>query len=107
MRKLLLDECVPQGLRHSIIGFEVFSVTYMGWSGIKNGKLLQLAISEGFDVFLTTDKNLQFQQNMDKHNITIVVLNVLRLDLETALLLLPNFHGSVDTFEKHKIYLID
>lgn len=78
MKKLLLDECVPQGLRHSIIDFEIYSVTYMGWSGIKNGKLLQLAISEGFDIFLTTDKNLQFQQNMDKHNITIVKRNKVR-----------------------------
>lgn len=107
MKKLLLDECVPQGLRHSIIGFEVYSVTYMGWSGIKNGQLLELAIGEGFEVFLTTDKNLQFQQNMDKHSISIVVLNVIRLDLETAQLLLPAFHSKSQSLEKHKIYLID
>jgi hypothetical protein len=108
MKKLLLDECVPQGLRHSIEGFDVYSVTYMQWSGIKNGKLLQLAVENNFEVFLTTDKNLQYQQNMDKHDIAIVILSVVRLDLETTELLLPKFHETAASgFEKNKIYIIE
>jgi len=107
MKKLLLDECVPQGLRHSLSNFETYSVTYMSWSGIKNGKLLHLATQNGFDIFLTTDKNLQFQQNMDKHNITIVVLSVIRLDLETVLLLLPKFLAISNSIEKHKVYVLE
>lgn len=79
----------------------------MGWSGIKNGRLLQLAIANGFEIFLTTDKNLQYQQNMDKHAISIVILNVIRLDMETVMLLLPKFHTPANTFEKYKVYIIE
>jgi len=46
----------------------------MGWNGIKNGQLLKLLISEGFDALLTFDKNLQYQQNFEKYTITVFVL---------------------------------
>jgi hypothetical protein len=55
--RVLFDECVPTVLRNLFIGHEVITVTEQGWSGTKNGKLLKLA-SEGFDVFITVDKNL-------------------------------------------------
>ena len=47
----------------------------MGWSGIKNGKLMTLCVEHEFDILLTIDKNLRYQQNLDKYPITIVVLN--------------------------------
>jgi hypothetical protein len=107
MIKLLLDECVPQGIRANLSEFDTYTVTYMGWSGLKNGELLQTAISHGFEFFLTIDKNLQFQQNMHKHNITIVVFDVVRLELENILILLPKFKSLASTLEKHRIYIID
>ena len=45
----------------------------MGWAGIKNGELLALAVEE-FDVFITVDRNLSFQQNLSQFNIAIIVL---------------------------------
>src|ERR1019366_6723826 len=99
MKKLLLDECVPQGLRHSLTGFEVYSATYMGWSGIKNGALLKLAVENNFDLFFTTDKNLRFQQNLEKFPISIIVFDVVKLELENILVLLPKFRKMVGTFE--------
>jgi hypothetical protein len=48
--KLLLDENLPHDLRHHLVGHEVFTVTYMGWSGTKNGALLLLAADAGFDL---------------------------------------------------------
>ncbi|CAN5373260.1 hypothetical protein BH09BAC1_BH09BAC1_15770 [soil metagenome] len=107
MTKLLLDECVPQGLRSHLSEFETFTVTYMGWGGLKNGELLQTAVSHQFDVFLTTDKNLQYQQNMHKHAITIVVFDVVRLELDNILVLLPKFKKIIYSIEKHRIYVID
>lgn len=107
MVKLLLDECVPQGLRSSLTEFDTYTVTYKGWGGLKNGELLQTAISEGFDFFVTTDKNLQYQQNMHKHAIVIIVFDVVRLDLENLLLLVPKFKNMVSRMEKHNIYVID
>jgi len=44
MKKLLLDECIPHGIRKSLLEFDVYTVNFMGWSGVKNGKLLQLAV---------------------------------------------------------------
>jgi hypothetical protein len=60
--RILLDECVPRRLKHELGDHEVRTVTEMGWAGMKNGALLQLA-AESFDVLLTTDRNLAFQQN--------------------------------------------
>lgn len=107
MAKLLLDECVPQGLRSSLKEFDTYTVTYMGWGGLKNGELLQTAISKGFDIFITTDKNLQYQQNMHKHAIAIVIFDVVRLELENLLLLVPKFKSLATGIEKHRIYIVD
>lgn len=72
--KVLFDECVPTLLRKYFVGHEVITVTEQGWSGIKNGKLLKLA-SENFDVFITVDKNLSFQQNMAALPIPVIVVH--------------------------------
>ena len=60
--RILLDECVPRKLTRELPGHECRTVTEMGWAGIKNGRLLRLAENQ-FDVFLTADQNLQYQQN--------------------------------------------
>lgn len=73
MRRVLFDEDVPRPLRRDLPGFEIQTVVEAGWSGIKNGELLRRA-EEGFDVFLTADRNLQFQQNIAKLRLGIVVL---------------------------------
>jgi len=107
MIKLLLDECVPLGLRSRLSEFDTYTVTYMGWGGLKNGELLQTAVANQFDFFITIDKNLQHQQNMHKHAITIIVFDVVRLELENILVLLPKFKDLMESFEKHRIYVID
>lgn len=71
--KILLDECIDRRLAKEIIGFEVKTVPQMNWAGIKNGELMRLAESE-FDVFITVDRNLSFQQNLPKFNISVLVL---------------------------------
>ena len=54
-------------------GHDVRTVRQMGWTGIQNGNLLRLA-EEAFDVFLTVDRNLEYQQNLNSTNIAVVVL---------------------------------
>jgi hypothetical protein len=71
--RVLLDECVPRKLRRELPGHDVLTVTERGWSGVKNGNLLALAESE-FDVFLTVDQNLKFQQNFKAFRIGIILL---------------------------------
>ncbi|MBW4595674.1 MAG: DUF5615 family PIN-like protein [Brasilonema angustatum HA4187-MV1] len=71
--KILLDECIDRKLAREFVGYEVKTVPQMGWAGIKNGQLLVLAEVE-FDVFITVDRNLSFQQNLPQFNITVIVL---------------------------------
>jgi hypothetical protein len=71
--KVLLDECVDWRLGREIAAHDVKTARQMGWTTIRNGKLLALA-SEQFDVFVTVDRNLSFQQNMVSYTIAVVVL---------------------------------
>ena len=71
--KILLDECLDRRLARDIAGHEVKTVPQMGWATIKNGELLTLAEKE-FDVFVTVDRNLSFQQHLPRYNIAVVVL---------------------------------
>jgi hypothetical protein len=72
--RVFLDECVDWRLSWAIAGHEVKTARQMGWQGIKNGRLLALA-AQSFDVFVTVDRNLTFQQNLSSHAIPVVVLH--------------------------------
>ena len=73
--KILLDESLPIKLKVDFEDeHEVYTVRDKGWLGQKNGALLQLIVAERFDLFVTVDKNLRFQQNLDNLPITISVL---------------------------------
>lgn len=71
--RLLLDECIDRKLAREFAGYEVKTVPQMGWAGVKNGQLLTLAEAE-FDVFITVDRNLSFQQNLPQFDIAVVIL---------------------------------
>jgi hypothetical protein len=73
VRRVLLDEDVPKQLRRDLPEFHVRTVQEEGWSSVKNGELLRLS-APLFDVFVTADKRLQFQQNIARHDIGVVVL---------------------------------
>lgn len=71
--KILLDECIDRRLSREFVGYEVKTVPQMGWAGIKDSQLLALA-ETNFDVFITVDRNLSFEQNLPKFNIAVIVL---------------------------------
>lgn len=71
--RVLLDECLPRKLKRTLLGYEVRTVGESGWAGRKNGDLLHLA-QQQFDVFITVDRNLTFQQDVGKFDIAVVVL---------------------------------
>jgi len=74
VKRVLLDHCVPRGLRRALAGSDVATAYQRGWSGLKNGALLQAAEAERFDVLVTADKNLRYQQNLASRRIAIVEL---------------------------------
>jgi hypothetical protein len=105
--KVLLDECVTKRLKPYLSGFEVDTVAQLGWSGVKNGKLMTLCVENHFDVLLTIDKNLIYQQNLDKYPVTIVVLNSYTSKLEELVLFIPSLIRQIHGFEKHQAYIVE
>jgi len=105
--KILLDECVTKRLKPYLKDFEVYTVMEMGWSGVKNGKLMSLSVKHNFGIILTIDKNIMYQQNIEKYPITIAVFNSLTSKLEELILFIPSFLKQIYQFEKKKIYLIE
>ena len=105
--KILLDECVTKRLKPHLREYDVYTVTEMSWNGFKNGKLLTLCVDNHFDIVLTIDKNMMFQQNISKYKITIAVLNSESSKIEELILFLKSFKMQVDKLDKFKAYLIE
>ena len=72
--RILLDECVPRPIRRELTGHVVSTIREMGWAGKKNGELLALMAGAGFEVLLTVDQNLRFQQNHAASDVAVVVM---------------------------------
>ncbi len=73
--RVLLDECLPRGLKSELAGHEVRTVQEEGWAGLKNGALLQVAANR-FDVLLMVDRNLAYQQNLVGLRIAVIAMVV-------------------------------
>lgn len=71
---VLIDESLPVQLAREFSEFEVRTVRQQQWTGLSNGELLRKAESEGFTIFVTADQNLQYQQNLSKSELGVVVI---------------------------------
>ena len=71
--KILLDECIDRRFARELPDHEVKTVPQMGWATIKNGELMRLA-EKDFDVFITVDRNLSYQQNLPRYDLAVIVL---------------------------------
>jgi len=87
--KLLLDECVPRKLKNAVTGHECRTVPEAGLAGKTNGELLSLAEEAGFDVFITVDRGLEYEQNLARHNIAVIVLRAKSSRLTDLVPLVP------------------
>jgi hypothetical protein len=72
--RVLLDNCTPRGVASSLRGHAVEECRSQGWDRLRNGELLDAAEAAGFEVFLTADQNVRYQQNLRGRQIAIVVL---------------------------------
>lgn len=93
---ILLDEGVPRVIQRRLTDLFISTVEEMGWRGIRNGKLLDL-MSGRFNVLVTTDKNLRYQQNLEKRQISAVVLPTNQIPL--VIRLLPQIEQALATIE--------
>jgi hypothetical protein len=104
--KILIDECVDWRLSRAITGHDVRSARQMGWASLKNGELLRQAGRE-FDVFLTVDRNLSFQQNIVALPIAVVVLTAKTNRLHDLLPLVPKLLSKLKDLHPGVVLLID
>ena len=86
--RVLIDECLNWRLSRALTGHYAVSAQKLGWAGLKNGALMAKAEKE-FDVFMTGDRNLGFQQNASAFQIAIVVLHATSTQLHHTLPLMP------------------
>lgn len=105
LMKLLIDECLPRKLKASFPNDMVWTVPEMGWGGKKNGELLRLMADE-FDVFITIDGNLHYQQSMINLPIAMILLSAHNNKLESLLPLVPQIHESLKTIQKGQMLVI-
>lgn len=87
--RLLLDESLPRGLKGHFSEHDVATVPEMGWAGLPNGELLRRAEQE-FDVFVTADQNLEYQQHLLGFKLGVVVLCAVRTRIQDLLPLIPD-----------------
>lgn len=78
--RVLLDECVPRALGNDIPDHEVKTVAEVGWAGVKNGELLRLAAT-AFDVLITVDRNLEYQQSFKGVSLAVIVIHAWSSDI--------------------------
>jgi hypothetical protein len=91
---VFVDECIDWRLARSIVGHQVKTARQMGWSTLENGELLALAAKE-FDVFVTVDRNLSFQQHLPVFTIAVIVLRAISNRLADLQPLVPELLMSI------------
>lgn len=99
---MLLDECVPRKLKGELPGHDVQTVTDKGWSGIKNGPLLRRAAQE-FDVFLTVDQGVEYQQNLLGLDLAIIVMAAATNDIDDLRSLMPRVRETLSSISPGSI----
>ncbi len=72
--KILFDQGTPVPLRRALPGHTVDTAFERGWSAVENGELLSLAEQESYNLLITTDQNLRYQQNLSRRHVAVIVL---------------------------------
>jgi hypothetical protein len=96
--KLLLEECAPRRLKNYFVGHDVSTIEQAGFKGLKNGDLLRAAEGK-FEVLITVDKNIEYQQNTAALPLAIVILAATSNRLESLLPLIPNALKVLETIK--------
>jgi hypothetical protein len=107
MKKVLLDENLPLKLKYRLQDVcEIYTVNDKGWNALENGGLINTMQDDGFDYLITSDKNLQYQQNLAKYSMSFIVLNVPNNNYETILPLVPKIKAVLtDNIQKRLVVI--
>ena len=104
--RVLLDECLPKKLKREFVGCVVSTVPEMGWAGKKNGELMKVAHGH-FDVFVTADQNLQYQQNLAYADVGVIVLVAVNNRIESLAPLMPQVNEALQSIVDGQVIEIE
>lgn len=93
--RVLLDNCIDRNFARLIRGHDVAAAADLGWGGLENGKLLASAATR-FDVLVTVDKNIRYQQNLSKLPIPVVELDAPRSRIDDLALFVPHLPAALE-----------
>ena len=104
--KVVIDECLPRRLANVLVGHKVWTVQQLRLNGLLNGALLK-AIKDDFDVFITVDQNLAFQQNLKSVKIAVIVLSTRTNRFDDIQPLIPAILKALQRIKPGQIIQID
>jgi predicted nuclease of predicted toxin-antitoxin system len=105
--KVLLDECLPRRLKYALPEWECQTVPEAGLAGKKNGVLLSLAEDGGFEVFLTMDKGVEYEQNLTGRKIAVIIFRARSNRLVDLMPLVPSCIVSMRAIEPGRLVRIE
>ena len=105
--RILMDECIDERFRNSLTGHNCKTARYAGLVGLKNGDLLKAAEAAKFDVLLTVDQGIEYQQNLTGRKIAIIVFRTKSNRLHNLLQLVPTCLAHIESIQPGQIVSIE
>ncbi len=104
--KILLDECVTKKLKAFLSDYDCSTVNELQWNGTRNGKLMAKCVEHGFDLLITIDKNLSFQNNVSKFDLIILIMDSPSSKIEYLKKFIPQIKKSIPDYTKGNSYTV-
>ncbi|HKW61879.1 MAG TPA: DUF5615 family PIN-like protein [Candidatus Acidoferrum sp.] len=104
--RILIDECIDERFRNALPGHECQTTRYAGLAGLENGELLTAAEAAGFEVFVTVDQGIEYQQNLITRKLAIIILRANSNRLKDLLPLAPICLARLKSLEPGKVIRI-
>ena len=105
--RVLIDECVDERFRNALSGHDCQTARYAGLAGLENGELLAAAESAGFEVFLTVDQGIEYQQNLTGRQLAIIILQAKSNRLKDLLPLATACLAEIKSIEPGRVIRVD
>jgi hypothetical protein len=105
--RILIDECVDERFRNALRGHDCQTARYAGLAGLENGELLTAAEAAGFEVFLTVDQGIEYQQNLLTRKLAVIILRANSNRLKDLLPLASICLARIKSLEPGKVIRVD
>ncbi|MBV9083256.1 MAG: hypothetical protein JOZ62_11300 [Acidobacteriaceae bacterium] len=105
--RILLDECVDESLRHCFSPHVCQTCRYAGFNGLTNGELIDAAEQAGFDVLITVDQNMPYQQRIQNRTVSVIVLRGRTTSIDDLVILMPDVLATLEVLKPGTVMCIE